>query len=304
MAPELVHFHEVGAVDSIVDIIGFAVGYDLLKIEHSVVSPLPLGSGMVKTAHGLLPVPGPAVTCLLASAKAPIQTGDFKHECLTPTGAAILTTIASGWGGAPDMDSLIGTGYGAGSFNPSQFPNVCRVLIGEGSAKNLVKSHESVRSRFDMESIIVIETNFDDFTPQAIAFTSEQLFKLGALDVFVAPCLMKKGRSGHQLTVLCYPLESKRIEEYILLETTTLGIRKHLSERTILQRKWQEVELDDGRRIRVKIAYDNAGNFTHSQPEYDDCADYARSSGVPLQEVFNMVTAKLSVQSLPDKVTP
>jgi pyridinium-3,5-bisthiocarboxylic acid mononucleotide nickel chelatase len=302
LSAEQVHFHEVGAIDSIVDIVGFAIGYDLLKIDESIVSPLPLGSGTVKTAHGLLPVPGPAVTSLLMAAKAPIRSDDFKHECLTPTGAAILTTIATNWGNAPDMDELLGTGYGAGDFNPSQFPNVCRIIIGERSSGTLVTPNGKSHARFNTESILVIETNLDDFTPQALSFTCEQLFKLGALDVFTTPCLMKKGRSGHQLTVLAYPAESARLEEYILLQTTTLGVRKYFSERTILDRKWQEVTLAEGKHIRIKVAYDNAGNIIHSQPEYEDCAVYARTFALPIQEVFNQAIAKLSENTLIDNV--
>lgn len=299
---EQVHFHEVGAVDAIVDIVGFAVAYDLLKIEKCFVSPLPLGSGTVKTAHGLLPVPGPAVTYLLGSAQAPIKSANFQHECLTPTGAAILTAIACGWGAAPDLDHLISTGYGAGDFNPSQFPNVCRLIIGESSTHTLSPLRDDWQSGFTAETIVVLETNLDDFTPQALSFTAEQLFKLGALDVFITPCLMKKGRSGHQLTVLSYPLEGARLEEYILRQTTTLGVRKYLAERTILLRKWQEVSMPDGHLIRVKVAFDRGGNIVHSQPEYEDCAAYALSLGLPIQEVFNQVITGLAGSLSPGKV--
>ncbi len=302
VAAAKVHFHEVGAVDAIVDIVGFAIGYDILRIEKSFVSAVPLGGGTVKTAHGLLSVPGPAVTYLLSAAKAAIRSSDFQHECITPTGAAILTTIASGWGSAPSLDRLISTGYGAGDFNPDQFPNVCRVMIGECSTNAFSVPNREGQSQFSAESIIVLETNLDDFTPQALSFATEQLLKLGALDVFITPCLMKKGRSGHQLTALSYPLESKRLEEYILLETTTLGVRKYSCERTVLERKWQEVTLSEGQHIRVKVAYDKAGNIVHSQPEYEDCAAYARSFAMPIQEVFNRVIAKLKSGVAIDKV--
>jgi hypothetical protein len=281
-----VHFHEVGALDSIIDIIGFTIAYELLGIESSIVSALPLGSGTVQTRHGLIPVPGPAVAALLAKSGAPIQGTDFKHECLTPTGAAILTSIAAGWGVHPSFDRLDAIGYGAGDLNPTGFPNVCRVLVGESCAV----SHAP--GRFRTESVAVIETNLDDLSPQILTFTTEQLLKLGALDVFVSACLMKKGRSGHLLTVLARPSDSDRLKEEILLQTSTLGVRQYLAERTIAEREWTTVQFDGGQDIRIKVARDLKGKIIHAQPEYEDCAAGALRSGLSLEHVFEQALAK------------
>ncbi|PWU00738.1 MAG: nickel pincer cofactor biosynthesis protein LarC [Candidatus Melainabacteria bacterium] len=280
---EQVHFHEIGAIDSIVDIIGFAIGYTMLGIEKSSVSALPLGSGTVKTEHGLLPVPGPAVLELLKEAGAPINQFQCNAECLTPTGAAILTEIAANWGEVPAFDVLAGIGYGAGDRDPGDFPNVCRLLVGVTSAES---------RRFMTETISVLETNLDDLTPQILAFTSGELLKQGALDAFVTPCTMKKGRSGHLLTVICQPKDSLRLQEEILLKTSSLGVRGHESRRLIAQREWQSVQLNGGEPIRIKIAKDLQGNLIHAHPEYEDCAAYAAHSGLNLEEVFRQALAK------------
>jgi hypothetical protein len=281
---EKVHFHEVGAIDSIVDIIGFAIGYTMLGIEKSCVSPLPLGTGTVKTEHGLLPVPGPAVLELLKSARAPISRLQCNAECLTPTGAAILADIAEAWGELPSFEVLDGIGYGAGHRDPSEFPNVCRLLVGEAASGN--------SRRFMTELISVLETNLDDLTPQNLAFASSELLKQGALDVFVTPCTMKKGRSGHLLTVICQPKDSLRLQEEILLKTSSLGVRSHESRRLVAQREWQSVQLNGGEPIRIKVAKDLQGNLIHAHPEYEDCAAYAIHSGLSLEEVFSQALAK------------
>lgn len=290
IAPDKVHFHEIGAVDSIVDIIGFAVGYDLFGIEKSIVSPLPLGSGTVKTDHGIFPVPGPAVLELLRVVNAPIRHADYQHECLTPTGAAILSTIADQWGPAPEMEKIQAIGYGAGTFDPDIFPNVCRILIAESSKHGASDGKEI---RFKSEPLMVLETNLDDFSPQLLAFTQEQLLKVGALDTFVTPCMMKKGRSGHLLTVLCNPSESDKLQEYLLLQTSTLGVRKYITERLVANREWIKVSLDNGDQIRIKLAYDLDGKIIHAQPEYEDCAAYASTTGTPIADVFNQVLSAL-----------
>lgn len=281
---EKVHFHEVGAIDSIIDIIGFAIGYTMLGIEKTSVSPLPLGSGTVKTEHGLLPVPGPAVLELLKSASAPISQFQCNAECLTPTGAAILTDIAGAWGEVPSFDVLDGIGYGAGQRDPSDFPNVCRLLVGQATS--------GASQRFKTELISVLETNLDDITPQNVAFASNELLKQGALDVSVTPCTMKKGRSGHLLTVICQPKDSSRLQEEILLKTSSLGVRSYESKRLIAQREWQSIELNGGTPIRIKIAKDLQGTLIHAHPEYEDCAAYAIHSGLSLEEVFRQALAK------------
>jgi uncharacterized protein (TIGR00299 family) protein len=288
---EDVHFHEVGSIDSIVDIVGFAIGYDLLRIEKSFVSPLPLGGGTVKTAHGLFPVPGPAVVELISKASVPIAPSDFQYECLTPTGAAILTTIASGFGNNANIQSLESTGTGGGTFNPKDHPNVCRIMIGEG-VDNLLNGEGE---RFATETILVLEANIDDCSPQALAYAQEQLFAAGALDVFVVPALMKKNRSGHLLTVLCKSPEANKLKEIILCQTTTIGVRSYFAERTYAERKFEEVTLAKGGRVRVKIAFDKFGKVINIQPEYEDCASYASAHNLPLKDVISEAQSKLQV---------
>lgn len=186
VTPDEVHFHEVGAVDAIVDIVGFAIGYDLMAIERSIVSALPVGGGTISSMHGEFPVPGPATLELLREARTPLAQTSIDYECLTPTGAAILTTIAERFGSQPDMTAIDAIGYGAGSLNPAGHPNVCRVVIGQsvpkkGSEKN------APSSRYRSELVAVVECNFDDLSPQVISYTSEKLLAEGALDVFVTP---------------------------------------------------------------------------------------------------------------------
>jgi uncharacterized protein (TIGR00299 family) protein len=290
VTPNEVHFHEVGAIDAIVDIVGFAIGYAMLGIEHAVVSPLPIGSGLIKTQHGLFPVPGPATALIIQNAKAPIAGSRFKHECLTPTGAAILATIAGEWSQAPQMDCIDAIGYGAGTFNPAEFPNVLRVMLGQRpGAGGGLKSFSD--ERFQSEIVAVLEANLDDFSPQALSYTQEKLFEEGALDVSVSPAVMKKGRSGQLLTIVCKPEHRKRLQELVLKETSTLGVRSHLLERLVAEREWNEVELD-GVKVRVKIARDRLGAVVNAQPEYEDCASYATEHGVPLKEVMAQALAQ------------
>jgi uncharacterized protein (TIGR00299 family) protein len=295
-----VHFHEVGAIDSIVDIVGFAIGYDLLRIEKSFCSPLPLGEGTVKTRHGMLPVPAPATVLVLSKSQASISAKSFKHECLTPTGAAILATISEGWS-LPEMERILAVGYGAGSYNPKEFPNACRVFIGF-SEKFLprVNGNQSAQNSeapcFNSDLILVLEANLDDLSPQSIAFAMDRLFEAGALDVFVSAAVMKKGRSGHLLTVLCQTGHRAKLERIILTQTSSLGVRSYLAERSVAEREWQEVTLTNGGVIRIKIARDLKGNVINTQPEYDDCAAYATATGIPLKEVIVEALTKLKIE--------
>jgi len=286
-----VHFHEVGAIDAIVDIVGFAIAYDLLGIERSVVSPLPVGSGLVKTRHGLFPIPGPAVINLMSQSGAPVAASSFSHECLTPTGAAILTTIASSFDSMPSME-IKSSGYGAGTFDPEGFPNVCRVIFGEPSLQSL--SEPTGESNFESEVIAVLEANLDDISPQLISFAMERLFEKGALDVSVTPIVMKKSRSAHMLTVVCRPQDRIRLEELILTQTSSLGVRSFLCERLVAHREWHKVTVGNGRSVRVKLARDRHGKLVNAQPEYEDCAAYATEYGVPLKDVITAALASLS----------
>jgi len=290
-----VHFHEVGAIDAIVDIVGFAVAYDLLGIEQSIVSALPVGSGLVKTRHGLFPVPGPAVINLMSESGAPVSASAFSHECLTPTGAAILTTIRASFGPMPSM-TIESCGYGAGTFNPAGFPNVCRVVIGQAAPQSLSPVGSSTgESNFESDVVAVLEANLDDLSPQLLSFAMERLFEKGALDVSVTPVLMKKGRSGHQLSVVCKPEDRIILEELILTQTSSLGVRSYMCERLVACREWHEVNVGNDQKVRVKLARDRHGNLINAQPEYDDCAAYATEYGVPLKDVIAAALANLSL---------
>lgn len=319
--PASIHFHEVGAVDAIVDIVGFCIGYDLLGIETSVVSPLTIGSGTVKTQHGLYPVPGPATAYLVEQAAAPINALDIRFECLTPTGAAILTTVAERWGAPPPFEKIESVGYGAGTLNPSSHPNVVRTFIGHSSSigksaasssfdSSTIRSSSRIdfnaignderseaavldeTSQFRVEVIAVIEANVDDCPPNIIAYTLEKALSEGALDISVVPATMKKGRSGHLITVLAKPQDRRKLETLVLKETSSLGVRSYLVERLIAEREFAEVKLSDNWSIRVKIGRDLNGCIVNIQPEYADCATYAERHGVPLKEVFEQALAQ------------
>ncbi len=284
---EEVHFHEVGAIDAIVDIVGFAVAYDMLRIEQSIVSALPVGSGCVKSAHGFFPIPGPAVLNLLSRAEAPIQQSEIatkiNYECLTPTGAAILTTIAQGWGSCPQMDKMLSIGYGAGTYEPEGWPNVSRVVVGE----KLGVASGKQDSRFTQEDVCLIEANVDDMSPQVLSYAINRLLEAGALDVFTTPCTMKKGRNGSLISVICRTEDQVVMQELMLTETSSIGVRAQLCKRLVAERQWRTVALGTGDNVRVKIAMDASGKCINIQPEYEDCASYARKHGQPLKQVLN-----------------
>lgn len=285
-----VHFHEVGAIDAIVDIVGFAIAYDMLGINASIVSPVALGTGTTKMEHGNFPVPGPAVVNLISASGAPCSGTEVPFECLTPTGAAILTTVASAWGAPPAFTKITGTGFGAGTKDPADWPNVTRVILGE------VASGPDGRSSSPTEQITVIEANIDDMSPQTLAYSMERLLEEKALDVVVLPAVMKKGRSGHVLQVLCHPKDVPRLEEIIFRETSTIGLRKYSAERSIAQREWKEVDLAAGK-VRVKIARDAQGRILNVHPEFEDCAQYAKQNQQSLKDVLNECVAAFQRQS-------
>ena len=239
----------------------------------------------MKTEHGTIPVPAPAVVNLLATTPVPIISSPIDYECLTPTAAAILTTVVENWGTAPALDKIIGIGYGAGTRESSEWPNVVRVMLGEKA---------STPSRFVSEQISIIEANLDDFSPQALAYTSEKLFAAGALDVAVIPAVMKKGRSGHFLSVICQPERQLPLQELILTETSTLGVRAYPAERLIAQRVWHPVAMAQGGTVRIKVALDTQHRTVNLQPEYEDCASYATAHNIPLKEVIAEALAKYS----------
>jgi pyridinium-3,5-bisthiocarboxylic acid mononucleotide nickel chelatase len=272
---EKVHFHEVGAVDAIVDIVGASVGFELLRIEELVCSRLNVGGGVVATQHGNLPVPAPATAELLRGA--PTYSSGILRELVTPTGAAIVSALASGFGAQPPMkiDSI---GYGAGAAELAEQPNVLRILIGDGATK---------KSELQEETIVVLEANIDDMNPQLYGYFAERALEAGALDVFSTPIQMKKNRPGQLLTVLCDFAKSRDLTELIFRETTTIGVRHSLVGRHTLQRESVLVKTAIGS-IPVKVARLN-GTVLNAVPEYEECRRFAIEHSLPLKEVIGRV---------------
>ena len=266
---EKVHFHEVGALDAIVDVVGAAICFDLMKIDRFVSSPLHVGSGMAQMAHGRFPVPPPAVTELLRGV--PFYSGDIKGELLTPTGAAIITTVCREFGPIPRIKTDR-TGYGAGTREYEDFPNVLRVLIGETEVDDSVD-----------ERLWMIETNLDDVSPQIIGHVMDRVFELGALDCYFTPVHMKKNRPGVLLSVLCRAEEKEVVLKLLFEETTTLGVRSYEVERRALRRSVVQVETQFGP-IGVKVAHLN-GRVVNEMPEFEECREAAVRAGVPLKVV-------------------
>jgi len=273
--PDKVHFHEVGAVDSMVDVVGAMIGFEMLGVDRFFCSPLRVGSGLIQTEHGPLPVPAPATVELLKGV--PAYAGDLEGEFVTPTGAAIVATLCEGFGVLPQI-KISGVGYGAGSRDPKSFPNALRLIMGQLEQ----------RAERD-EQIVVLETNIDDMNPQAYGYVMERAFGLGALDVFMVPAQMKKDRPGVLLTALCKPEKADAIIEMLLVQTTTLGVRYFEAKRRVLERITEAVDTQYGR-VRVKVARDGARTL-HFQPEYEDCARLAAETGAPLLEVQAAATA-------------
>jgi uncharacterized protein (TIGR00299 family) protein len=272
---EQVHFHEVGAVDAIIDVVGAAIGFELLGIERFVASPLHVGSGTVDMDHGRYPVPPPAVAELLKGV--PFYSTDIIGELVTPTGAAIITTVCAGYGPIPQL-SLERAGYGAGTREYKKFPNALRVLIGEEEACLTAKSTESTDERLWM-----IETNMDDISPQILGHVMDRAFELGALDCYFTSVQMKKNRPGVLLSVLCREEQRAPLSELLFSETTTLGIRAYEVERRALERRIVTVETQYGP-IDVKVAQLN-GHIIKEMPEYEQCRQAAREANVPLRIV-------------------
>ncbi len=260
-----VYFHEVGAVDSICDIVGACAGFDLLGVSAIYSSPLNVGSGTVKTEHGVLPVPAPATAELLLGK--PVYARGPSFELTTPTGAAIAATLAAEFGPLPAME-ITATGYGAGDKDFPEHANVLRVLLGESSTVE------------EALSVAVLEANIDDSTPQVLGYAMERLLEAGALDVTLEYVLMKKNRPGTLIRVIAKPEDRERLAQLMFAETTTLGLRIYSAERRVKERHTVEVETQHGS-VRIKIAGD--GSFA---PEYEDCRRLAHASGVPLKQIL------------------
>jgi len=265
MPIEHVHFHEVGAADSIADIVGACVAFELLGVTHIVSSPLNVGSGTASTAHGLLSVPAPATVALLLGK--PIYSDGPAKELTTPTGAALAVTLAREFGAMPPI-KIVATGYGAGGYDFPNRANVLRVILGEETGA------------VEATTIAVLEANIDDLSPQILAYAMDRLLDKGALDVTLQPIEMKKGRPGALLRVLARPEDRETMAQTIFAETSTLGLRTYTAERRVQARHWVEVETPHGK-VRMKVSGEGA-----YAPEYEDCRRIAQGSGVPLKQVI------------------
>lgn len=267
-----VHFHEVGAVDSIIDIVGTSLALQYLKVEKVACSPVPTGGGQIQCRHGLLPVPAPATAELLKGV--PLRRLDVEGELTTPTGAAVAAALASEFGPLPEMKvEAVGYGFGSKDFG---IPNFLRVFLG---------SRADTPAPGVNDSILVMEANIDDMNPEFCGYVTDLLLSAGALDAFTMPVYMKKNRPGFQLTVLCRPRHRDQLLQILFEETTTLGVRFREEQRAILNRRVEEVDTPYGG-VRIKTALDSGGRPLKSAPEYEDCRKIAMEKGVPLREVY------------------
>jgi uncharacterized protein (TIGR00299 family) protein len=278
---EKIHFHEVGAVDAIVDIVCAAVGAEALSVDEIVCSPLNVGGGTIKCAHGTFPVPAPATVELLSDA--PIFSSGVQAELVTPTGAAIVKTLVRRFAAFPPM-KVEKAGYGAASRNLPGQANVVRLTVGEALLSEVALPHA------EQDAVTVLEANLDDLNPQVVGYVMERLLTAGSLDVFAVPVQMKKNRPGTLLTVLSKPEDAARLTEILFAETTTLGVRHREEKRQVLARKWTTVATEWGD-VRIKIASRN-GTITNYAPEYEDCRKIAEEKQVPLKAVMQAAVQK------------
>jgi len=278
VAPEDVEFHEVGAVDSIVDTVGTAIGIDALGVERFVCSPINVGGGFIHCQHGVYPVPVPATADLLRGAS--IYSKHVSSELVTPTGAAILAAMVNDFRPLQGF-SVDRIGYGAGTKQFQNFPNCLRLMMGEESSVATGEPLPSPAAGFS--DIMVIEANIDDMTPQNFAYVTERLLEAGALDVCTIPVQMKKGRSGFILQVLSPMNRCEVLSALIFTETTSIGLRQYVAKRSALEREMVSVDTPYGR-VMIKVS-SQAGKIVSSTPEYEDCARIARERNVPLKEV-------------------
>jgi pyridinium-3,5-bisthiocarboxylic acid mononucleotide nickel chelatase len=274
---ERIHFHEVGAADAVVDIVCAAVGVEALNVDEIVCSPLNVGAGTVKCAHGTFPVPAPATLELLKGA--PVYSSGLQAELVTPTGAAIVKTLVTRFASLPQMRVEM-IGYGAGTRELTEQANVVRLTIGEAQTD----------SKIGQETVTVLEANLDDLNPQIFGYVADRLLEEGALDAFGMPVQMKKNRPGMLLTVLCKPEDAARLSNLIFSETTTLGLRQHEEKRRALARKWVTVSTRWGE-VRMKVASMN-GTVTNYMPEYEDCRRIASDQHVALKTVMQEAIQK------------
>lgn len=272
---EEVHFHEVGAIDSIVDIVGSVLGMEYLGIGTACASSLPLGSGFVETAHGRIPLPAPATVALLRGI--PVHDSGLKEELVTPTGAALVKGLVHSFGPLPPM-VIEKVGYGVGSRNLADRPNLLRILIGQAQGG----AHE--------ETVVILEANLDDTNPEWLGFLMERLFEAGALDVVFSPGYMKKNRPAVLVHVMGKPHQKDQLMDLLFSESTTLGVRFHFTQRRILERSSVEMDSPWGR-IKVKKVFRPDGSF-HLLPEFEECRRIAKDKGLPMKDVYGWIMAQ------------
>lgn len=272
-----IHFHEVGAIDSIVDIVGSVIGIHHLNISKIVSSSINIGSGFVKCDHGTLPVPAPAVVEILRGV--PCFSSGIRQELTTPTGAAVIVTLANEFGSLPELKTDR-VGYGAGGKNLKEMPNALRIILGELSIANELK-----------KEIFVLETNIDDMNPEFYDVVMEKLFQAGAVDVFLTPIIMKKNRPATKLSVLTQQQNVEMLANEVLKNTTSFGIRFYPVERVMLEREFQEIETVLGK-VKVKIGKRD-GEICHISPEYEHCKKISREQGIPIKKVYEEIQSAI-----------
>ncbi|MGH8970586.1 MAG: nickel pincer cofactor biosynthesis protein LarC [Actinomycetes bacterium] len=272
VSPEQVRFHEVGALDAVADVLGSCAGLHALDVQAAVASPVALGNGMVRSEHGLLTVPGPAVLELLSAVGAPVYAGDVHHEMCTPTGAALLAATVTRWGGLPPM-RVAATGSGAGRRDLSEVPNALRVVLGEPVVEEPAPTAE-----------LVVEANVDDLDPRLWPGILARLLDAGASDAWLTPIVMKKGRPAHTLSVLTGPDHADAVRRVVFTESSTIGVREHPVGKRALARQEHTV-IVDGIRVRVKVSVLD-GVAVNASPEFDDVAAAAARLGRPVKAVL------------------
>ncbi len=277
--PDEVHFHEVGALDSLADVVGTCAALHDLGVQEVRCTAVAVGQGSVRTAHGVLPLPGPAVLAVLAEAGAPIGSGDVEGEACTPTGAALLASVVGSWGGLPGM-RVHATGTGAGGRDPAGRPNVLRAVVGE---------RVDAGSEPDTDDAVVLEANVDDLDPRLWPGVLAALLAAGASDAWLTPILMKKGRPAHTLSALVPGPAVEAVRRVVFAESSTIGVREHAVRKQVLRRETWTVTVD-GVAVRVKVARLD-GDVVNVSPEYEDVAAAAAASGRPVKAVLAAAVA-------------
>jgi pyridinium-3,5-bisthiocarboxylic acid mononucleotide nickel chelatase len=279
--PEEVHFHEVGALDALADVVGACAALDELGVAAAIGSAIAVGSGVTRAAHGVLPVPAPAVVMLLAEAGAPVYSGEAPYEMCTPTGAALLAATCRGWGGLPPM-RVVAQGFGAGERDLTEVPNVLRVVVGDAVAAELGGDASD-------DTALMLESNVDDLDPRLWPGVLSRLLAAGAADAWLTPILMKKGRPAHTLSVLLSAEAAAAVQRVLFTETSTIGLREVRIGKRALNRRIDAV-IVGGHEIRIKVALFD-GAVVNAQPEYEDVARVAERLGRPVKAVLAAANA-------------